>query len=79
MRGVIHTVQERNLLLVSFHLHILSIDSQRPTETFPVAIVMCYLIVVRKLVQLIYNPRIRPVEPFSNSLSKCADAESFEM
>ena len=49
MSGVIHTVQEGNLLRVAFDLHILAIDYQRATEAFSVAVVVCNLIVVREL------------------------------
>jgi len=74
MCGVVHTIQERNLSFVTFHLHMLAICNQRAAEAFPVAVVMCDLIVVWQLFQFIYNPCICSIKSSANAMSKCTNA-----
>lgn len=73
MCGVIHSVEEWNLLLVAFYLHILPIHDKCAAEAFPVAVPLCDLIVVRKNFQLFNNPSVRSANTSMTSVSKCAD------
>lgn len=77
MCGVIHAVQERNLLLVAFHLHVLAIGNQRATEAFPVAVIMSNLVVVWESFQFCNNPSVRCTNANMCSVSKGTNACSF--
>ena len=79
MCGVIHAIQERNLLLVVFHLHILSIDHQRATEAFSVAIVVGDLVVVGKLLEFFNDPSVCRTNTNMSSMSKGTNTCSLEM
>ena len=74
MGGVIHAIQEGNLPLVAFHLHMFAIGNQRATEAFSVAVVMGELIVVWENFQLCNNPCIRSVQSSADVMSQCANA-----
>ena len=76
---VIHSVKKRYFLLVAFHLHILSINHERTTESFPVAVPLCHIIIVRKLLHLLYDSCVCPIQTSVDALGKCPNTQSFQV
>ena len=76
---VIHAVEKRDLLLVAFNLHMLTIYNQSSTETFSVAVVVCDLIVVGEDFQLCNNPPVCCTNTNMSSMSKGSNTCSFKM
>ena len=79
MCGVVHAIQERNLLLVAFHLHMFAIGHQRAAEAFPVAVVVSDLIVVWEHCEFFHYFPVRSTNAHMSSVRKCANACPFEM
>jgi len=79
MGGVIHAVEEGNLFGVPFHLHILTISYKRTAEAFAIAVVVGNLVVVGKLLKLFYDPPVCRTNTDVSSVSKSADACSFQV
>ena len=73
MGGVVHTVQERNLLFVTLYFHVFSINNQSATEAFTIAIVVGDLVVVWKRLQLFNNPSVRRTNANTSSVCKGSD------
>ena len=79
MCGVIHAIQKWNLSLVPFDLHVLSIHNQSATEAFSVAVVMRHIVVMRKKLQLFYDPCVCSIKTFANTMSNGSNTQSFQM
>ena len=73
MCSVINAIEKGNLLLVPLHLHELSVYHNLSSKAFPVAVVVCHIVVVRKSFQFFHDPAICGIKPLADMCSKCAD------
>lgn len=79
MREVVDAVDERNLLIVTFHLHIFPVHDEEAAEAFGIAVREGDLIVMGKHIQFLHNSPIRRINAFSDPRSERTDACAFEM
>lgn len=79
VREVIDAVDERDLAIVSFHRHKLSIHDEEAAETFWIAVGEGDLIVVRKRIEFCDNPMVSSIRSFADSRGKCPGACTFQV
>ena len=79
MREVIHAVDERDLLIVAFHRHVLSIDHKRSTETLGIAVPLGDFIIVWDGGQFLHELSVRPADAFAIIRGKRTNAGTFQM
>lgn len=76
---VIHTIDERNLLVVAFYGYILPVHNQRTTEALPVAVPSRDIIIVGERFQLSYDLAVGAANTFVLPMRKRADTRPFQM
>ena len=76
---VIHAVDERNLLVVAFHGHILPIDDQRAAEALPIAVPGSDVVVVWQSLQFLYQTCIGRIKTSIDACGERTDARALEM
>lgn len=79
MGQVIDAVDERNLSIVAFDSHILSIDHQKPAEAFGIAVAERDLVVVRKGSQFANERSVGRINAFADACCERARARALEM
>ena len=79
MGDVIHAVDERDLLVVALHRHVLPIDNQRASETFPVAVPSGDIIVVWQRFQFPHQCAVDATPTFAIVCCKCTNTRPLQM
>lgn len=79
MREVIDAVDERNLSIVAFHRHKLSIHDEEAAKSFWIAVRERDFIVVWKRIKLCDNSIVSSIRAFADPCSECPGACTFQV